>query len=394
MLKLLGNLINHFFFSFFSLFPINDKQVVLESDGDLSDNSFALYDYMQKNGYLKNYKIIWLIYDRNNVFKKKNVSFAIKKINTPNPKMMYSLATCKFYIYDHSNYMSSFKKRKGQFIIYLSHGCGVKGPKNSYNKAILKVDEIYVTGKLFIPYMSEFYQIDEKCVLDIGYPRLDYLFQTENKFQIDFKKKYKLNSYKKIFLWMPTFRQSSVSALSENYIANETGLPIFETSNSLKEFNKFLKDNDSLCLLKVHHLQATLDIFRKKLSNIIILSDKEVQQNSLQLYQIIGMTDALITDYSSISTDYLLLNKPIVYTMDDYEEYKKSRGFYPPDPIDLLVGYHVYSQKEMDAAILEVIDGKDIYKNDRSQIVHMMHSFTDGNASKRILDHLGISVKQ
>lgn len=37
-----------------------------------------------------------------------------------------------------------------------------------------------------------------------------------------------------------------------------------------------------------------------------------------------SISDALITDYSSVFFDYLLLNKPIIFFPYDYEEYLKN----------------------------------------------------------------------
>ena len=37
--------------------------LVFESEGDLTYNAYALYDYMHCNGYLKKYKVYWLVND-------------------------------------------------------------------------------------------------------------------------------------------------------------------------------------------------------------------------------------------------------------------------------------------------------------------------------------------
>lgn len=50
--------------------------------------------------------------------------------------------------------------------------------------------------------------------------------------------------------------------------------------------------------------------------------------NQMDLYEILPHTDLLITDYSSVYFDYLLLDKPIVFTPTDLGEYSKNEDCY------------------------------------------------------------------
>lgn len=47
------------------------------------------------------------------------------------------------------------------------------------------------------------------------------------------------DNFEKVLLWMPTFRQSYNKELSEDYINNETGLPLFNSYDSMKLMNDF-----------------------------------------------------------------------------------------------------------------------------------------------------------
>ena len=81
---------------------------------------------------------------------------------------------------------------------------------------------------------------------------------------------------------------------------------------------------DVVVILKIHPMQAEKNIFKKKLSHIIFVQDKDLVKWGLQLYQIVGKTDALLTDYSSISTDYILLDKPMGFVIYDIDNYRAS----------------------------------------------------------------------
>ena len=152
---------------------------------------------------------------------------------------------------------------------------------------------------------------------------------------------YQLHPFNHIFLWMPTFRKTNNQDISEDYLNNETGLPLFNGVADIDLFNSFLAENKICVLLKVHHLQSDLPIWKKSYSNIRMIKDEELKRMDIQLYEFVGICDALITDYSSIAFDYMLLDRPIIFTVDDYEAYKKSRGFYPENAIDYMVGYNI-----------------------------------------------------
>jgi len=109
-----------------------------------------------------------------------------------------------------------------------------------------------------------------------------------------------------------------------------------------------------------------------------------------QEVHIIDMADALISDYSSISIDFLLKDKRIVFTLDDYEGYRKSRGFFPENAIDFMKGYHVYNQKELEDSLSEIADGIDKYISERHAVMKNYHTYSDGNSSRRVLDTIGV----
>ena len=120
------------------------------------------------------------------------------------------------------------------------------------------------------------------------------------------------------------------------------------------------------------------------------MSDDDLRDNNVQLYQFISQMDGLITDYSSIAIDYLLLDRPIIFTLDDYEEYEKHRGFYKKDIKKYMPGEQVYNYDEFLIAIKNIIDNKDLYKEDRIKILPLYHKFKDGESSSRVLKFLKI----
>lgn len=390
----IAHLINDINYYICWIFSVNNNLIVLESEGDICDNSYALYDYMKKNDYLNKYKVVWLVDDVNNAKKNKwpNTDFCTKIPKNIQFKRSKYLATCKYYIFDHCNVVDNLLKRKEQLNVNLCHGLGFKAPKGSNNYPKTRPDLLVATG----PFAAKGVSLCQNEPLDkiktLGYPRIDYLFNTETE-DIDLiKSKFKLNNFNKILLWMPTFRKSNNDSISENYLDEGTGLPLMDTKVKYLDFNSYLKEKNIICILKIHHLQSEMDVFKENFSNIKILKDDELKNLGIQLYQFIPVSDCLMTDYSSISNDYLVLNKPIIYMLDDYDKYNLSRGFYLDNTKDYMKGYHVYTINELKSSIDEITKGIDKYNVERKNITHLYHSYLDGDASKRILKELNIKI--
>lgn len=374
-------------------FPIQENLVVLESEGDLSDNAYALYAHMHEAGYLKNYKVVWLVDHvaeaKRRVFE--NTECVVKSPRSVKFRRNYALATCRWYIFDHNNKMANLKKRPEQTLTYLSHGWGYKAAKGGgASRERTRPDYLTATGELAAEGLAEYWSEPREKVRITGYPRIDYFYGDHGHARKIAREKWRFDRYRKVIFWMPTFRQSKSAWLSEDYIHNQTGLSIFETLDSLRAFSEFLKENGILLVFKLHHLQAELPVFQETFKNIVILHDEDLYEAGVQLYEIVALADGLISDYSSIAIDFMALDRPIVFTLDDYEQYDKSRGLYPKNAIDFMPGYHVYNVRELEDSVREIADGVDRYKDQRDRVREKYHAYIDGNAAERVLQSLGI----
>ena len=374
--------------------PMKEKMIVFESRGDMCDNAYALFDYMWNNGYKEKYQYVWLVEDKKRAREKdfKGVKYASNKIRSFKPKTYYYLARAKYYIYDHDNYIGKLKRKREHISFYLWHSINLKAPAKDEIKPEVKEypDYVLATSELAAEWNSKLIGIPVDKTQILGFPRNDYFFNNQQNLEDAINKVLDIHYYNKVFLWMPTFRKSEQKSLSEDYIDNETGMPLIHTQDEFNEINDFLNRNNSLLVLKIHPLQASLPIFKTKFSNIIIISNEDLDRAGLQLYQFISCTDALITDYSSISLDYLLLDRPIIFSLDDYEEYAQSRGFVVQNVKDYFSGYHVYNVNELESSMQDIIDGKDCFREARKEITPLFHMYVDGNACERIVQFLNL----
>ena len=92
---------------------------------------------------------------------------------------------------------------------------------------------------------------------------------------------------------------------------------------------EILVKNNAVCIVAMHvYLDEDLEqrLQGKKLKKCLFFKHIWNRKKVLYLRFLLEFSDALITDYSSISFDYLLTNKPIIYNFFDIEEYKEYRG--------------------------------------------------------------------
>lgn len=375
------------------LLKIDDSLILMESHGDFTDNTRALYEYMLKNGYLEKYRVIWLADEPDELMKRENVKAVSKRVNKTNFPLYYYMARCKYSVFSNTDIFSvlmGIRKRKGQYIFNLWHGVGYKTADGVYKD---NSEFILSTGEYGTRVLSNFFRADKEKFAVLGYPRTDCFFEDLSEIRKKFNDKFNFQKYSKIILWMPTFRKNKNKTDYEISNVTQTGLTVLTAEREFACFNDFLAENDLLFVLKVHPAQEELSIFSAKYSNILILKNCDLDEMHVQPYQFIPLSDALVTDYSSVGIDYMLLDKPIIFTLDDYDDYASSRGFYPENAIDYMPGYHVYTITELEEAVMDIAKGKDIHKPFRDKLMPIMHQYTDGNSSKRVLDFLGITKK-
>ena len=68
----------------------------------------------------------------------------------------------------------------------------------------------------------------------------------------------------------------------------------------------------------------------------VTITDADLVRAGLTLYAVLGSSRGLVTDYSSVWVDYLLLDRPMAFLVPDRDSY--SRALVPPDVLDWVPG--------------------------------------------------------
>lgn len=348
---------------------------------EMTDNSFAIYKYLKENNY--NYRFIWIKIDKSKKVDKNIEIYSYKSL-----KGIYYYLKSKYVFKTHGIY-TTFPKNSKRTVINLWHGMPLKAIGNLNKKNIEKIksndDIIIATSEYFQNIMSKVFGIEKKYVLITGQPRNDLLFEKTNYF---LKKRILKEDYTKILIWLPTYRHSIVGdgkvwgkegIYDEKYISI---LPI----EKFQELNKVLMRKKYLLIIKLHPFDILQNIRFKEFENIIILKSEELDGMEEQLYPLLGATDALITDYSSVWIDYEILDKPIFFAIHDYEEYRKTRGLLFEDFMNISP-YPLIKNYEEFIKFLEKYENIDI--NNR-KITDKYNKYKDNNSCERIINYLNI----
>lgn len=367
--------------------PLEDT-LIIESHNDFDCNGGAFYDYLIANGYNRKYRIVWLV--RKKVKKRLPPNVDTVRLYGPSIKKAYYVCTAKYFTYDCENVE---KVRDGQKMVYCSHGAG--GLKNVKGKLFIPdgVDFILALSEQYAPIQAEQWSIpfpNEKMVY-IGYPALDTFFcgdkmdgdQSEIQKLIDRK-------YSKTVLWMPTFRKGGGFRRNDSSKEQKLGIPLIDSLDDYEGLNRYLAARDILLIIKIHPKQDLSNLGIKDLSNIMVLTGERVKELGVDNYRLMKCTDALISDYSSVACEYLLLDRPLAYVLDDANEYKS--GFVVEDIREFMAGHEIYTLSDMEGFLDDLVSGRDVYHERRIWMRNYMHQCQDGNASKRLAGLLGMRI--
>ena len=373
------------------VFPVNNNLIILRSMPDYADNARALVEYMINNGYAKKYNIC---FDVSDTKKYKNIENQIEFISFETKLGLYRLknlkmiVTAKYLMSTHKPLLIRSRARKEQIIINLWHGCGYKDKSSQQGNGHAVFDFAIVPGELFVKPKSYFWNIEEEKILPIGYPRYDWLREGDRgaRHVLD---TFKNSAESKVVLWMPTYRADKRGVYTDSN--SITQFPLVEKVEKWLELDKYCAKLDIVLVVKLHPFQREYGIPFDILSNIKEITNKIFEDSDVPMYKFIAQTDALISDYSSVAVDYLIVNRPIAFTLDDYEVYKSTRGFVFDNPRIYMPGHHLYSFEDLMCFLKDISTGKDEYREERKKMKSIA-IFQTSNYRKTLLDKFEIKL--
>ncbi|MEG0592555.1 MAG: CDP-glycerol glycerophosphotransferase family protein [Coprobacillus sp.] len=291
--------IESFFISFFSIKKKRITFISLESDVLTSDFKL-IHDMLDKDKY--DIRLCLIHYQKN------LLGQFYYFINCM--KQLYLINTSHLVLLHDNNYVVSHFKRKGVTVLQVWHACGaVKKFGNVIDRTYLVANYDYVlsTSSYWCHPFSEAFSVKKENVLPLGMPRTDELYQEEF---LKNSKDYLLKKYpelmdKKVVLYAPTFRGNIYKGFSA----------IDFNADKLLD----MLGDDYVVIYKFHPLMGDYNL---------VQSSRVMNMNCEDTHVLFSVCDYLISDYSSIVFDYMILDKPLIFFVPDLQEYTNDLGVF------------------------------------------------------------------
>ena len=388
-MKTLAYIICYLIYPFSFLVPRSKKQLAFGSyRGSFSDNSKYLYLYALTH--LTDKKVSWLSVNRQTVHRLRTLGLPAYWVLSPIGA--WKALRAKYWFVSAYTSDIMYCLSGNATVVNLWHGVGLKycefnittGPladryvrktfkERFYHPESFRRPEYVLTStECQTRMMKTAFRVPVERCLELGYPRNEILTQPKENV-LAFVDKYepketkqlidKCSQFDKVYIYMPTWRDSQKN--------------VFAQQMDLQQLSAVLKKQNALLLLKPHPNTIVDNIYQA--DNIILV------ERTVDIYGVLPFTDVLITDYSSILYDYLLMpSKQVILYLYDYDEYVKERDFYYPFD-ENVVGKKVETFDDL----VNVISTQDyrMDEKDRQRILDRFWGETmKMDSSKEILD--------
>jgi CDP-glycerol glycerophosphotransferase len=324
---LIRGIVNILIWSSFSLLgflaPRDKKSIIVlaPANSAFADNAKYAYLWLDEE---KDLSVKYITYDRS--ICDELIDYEIQAVYYPSWSAFLALLRASVVV---GSDIVSFLRIKGHLTcgakrIQLWHGAGLKNfqlgsekyqAKNKtlrnrfdwfINRKIPLFDLIYFPSEKMKEFRKGWFRFKEVKIN--GFVRNDILLgKTFGKKQEIFTDHVTINTVKvykargsKMILYAPTFRN-----IRE---------PLFEKQIffDFDAVNKMMIDNDVLFVIKQHPvINEQLDLYNYERI--------EEYERAKDIYPAMDLFDILITDHSSIFSDYALLNRPIIHYIPDYD---------------------------------------------------------------------------
>lgn len=351
MRKIIHFILNIFYF--LSKYFIRKKNLVIFGawfGTQVTDNPmYLLKDFIDKKLYSE-YEFVWIgnkeCYAPIRELFKGRVRFCRR-----NSLKAYLLELRASYVFVNQGYLDlgSINLLKGAKVIQLWHGFPVKKIVADANNFTQKrpyhhCDYFLSTSRLMDERLLSafrYWGITKTNIIHVGQPR--YIPLINESASSAFKKSLGIPQQATVVSYIPTFRDNTNEVFSFHKLSGKEMKKLEEKNIFIIEKQHFARNNNS----------------KETSSNIV-----ELPKN-FDTQLLLNNTDILITDFSSVYIDYLILNRPIIHFVYDLDKFiNDDRGLYRNDFSQDAAGPVVRNTEEL----INVLMTHDFSKDEQQRV--------------------------
>ena len=333
--------------------PLTDT-IVIESHNDFDSNGGAFYDYLIEHGYNQRYRIVWTIKNK-----------ASKKVALPKNVICVPLwrpSVRKDWIVLRAKFFTADEDIPGS-VDYILLG----------SENVREIETMQFRPQPSTQFLCIGFPLHDRLLMP-AVPQLDKVRPDAH--------------FSHTVIWMPTFRTGIAHGRCDSTAAQPMGVPLLEDEHDLDRLDEQLRADDTLLIVKLHPKQDLHGVRITDRQNILLLTGASVKQYGIDTYELLKQTDALISDYSSVAYDYLLLDRPIGYVFSDLADYKL--GLVTDRPEELIAGPVIRTFDDFLHFLHTVREGTDPDRERRHALAEKIFTYRDGGACARLAAHMGL----
>ena len=317
-------IVNALLFNLCRLIPGRDKNLWVfggREGNQYDDNSRYLFEYVNTY-YSDKIHAVWLTKKEETVELIRKKGFEAYIFNSSEGRRVERKAGVAIYSHALIDF-GLFPLVGGAFIVSLWHGVGFKKCYNDkYSGWSLRIkkmmdfffswthrDLTIVTSEYVKKQFSGIFGLGPNAKIIIaGQPRNDIFKNNLQKEAV--LKKLAIDYNRQIIIYMPTYRGKAMGADAMKKIVSDL--------YNNKALDEVLTQKKSIFIAKLHPLTPHIDLPNR--DNFMIMDYGAIESNQ----ELLGVSDVLITDFSSCCVDFALLGRPVIFYTPDKDEFIKN----------------------------------------------------------------------
>ena len=309
--------------------------------------------------------------------------FGIRPLRKDSVSAYLAYITARYVFFTHGLYGSPPPPRH-KTVVNLWHG---DGPKKSKRFANIKSTHAVSGTQLWGRQRPIYFGVPEGGVLVTGNPRIDQFARPASDNAL---RALGLDPARTLVLWMPTYRKTDYRgrrlAQVRNWADAEQLTEIDAARQLFEEVAQTARRLGVTLAVKPHHLDAD----RYEALGMRVIRGEELRRAHTTVYQLLGRAHGLITDYSSVWTDYLAMDRPIGFHCPDIVQYQSTRGLNVNGYLDLIPGSLLTSTEDFERFFHGCREESSESEQRRARSSRLVGAETRPGASERLLDALAI----